>query len=148
MTATIANITFKDSEGSEGGTHYGQLIGLGGGGAQGSSSSSASSSIVTLSFPRDAQTSSISAEDQIMDPGIIDTAIEMKFFEMRFLYMHQYWLEIFDYIFEGFLGTLFGGAAAPAAPVPPKNAQAHQVFHEDGSAGHSFARILSVAAAH
>jgi len=93
-TATVANARLIDPDGMSGGSLYGQMIGL-----QSSLSSSHQSSLVHMSFetfPNDS-----TAE--------FHNVMKLEFSKMRFVYLHQWWLEIFDYFFEGILGHAVWG---------------------------------------
>ena len=88
--ATIAALRLKDPDGMTGGTLYGELIGLQSGGF--GSPAAQKSSIVKMSFE------TCMTEDD--DPEF-HNLMQVDFSEMKFVYMHQLWLEIFDYFFEG-----------------------------------------------
>lgn len=98
-TATIADARLKDP----GKTLYGQIIGL---------QSSSSKSIMQLSFesfPRD-------AVDSFDGERNYDNFMKIDFSEMKFVYIQQLWLEIFDYFFEGILGDAVWGTKTKTSP--------------------------------
>jgi hypothetical protein len=98
-TATIADARMKDP----GKTLYHQIIGL---------HSSSSKSIMQMSFesfPRD-------AIDNFDGDRNYDNMMKLDFSEMKFVYLHQLWLEIFDYFFEGMLGSAVWGSKPKASP--------------------------------
>ena len=93
-TATVANARLVDPDGMSGGSLYGQMIGL-----QSSLSSSHQSSLVHMSFetfPNDCTSE-------------FHNVMNLQFSKMRFVYLHQWWLEVFDYFFEGILGHAVWG---------------------------------------
>jgi len=93
-TATVANARLIDPDGLSGGSLYGQMIGL-----QSSLSSSHQSSLVHMSFetfPNDSTSE-------------FHNVMKLDFTKMRFVYLHQWWLEVFDYFFEGILGHAVWG---------------------------------------
>eukprot|EP00978_Attheya_sp_CCMP212_P014019 scaffold35454_cov51-Attheya_sp.AAC.9 len=127
MTADIGNLTFTDpgSLGS-GKTLYGQIIGL--------KSDVVGASLVNFvfeTFPRDSiainetgNSSSQSIDDATDARKVsIDAAggnivgcdyfLQLRFSPMRFVYLQQYWMEVFDYIFEGILGNEVWGRPRP-----------------------------------
>lgn len=98
ISATVADAKFLDPDNATGGTLYDQIIGLTSTGA-----STDTSSIVQLafeSFPIDSK--SIERD--------YDNLMKMEFSEMKFVYINQLWLEIFDYYFEGMLGSALWGS--------------------------------------
>ena len=98
-TATIADARMKDP----GKTLYGQIIGL---------QSSSSKSIMQMSyesFPRD-------ADDNFDGERNYDNMMKLDFSEMKFVYLHQLLLEIFDYFFEGMLGSAVWGSNPKPSP--------------------------------
>jgi len=98
-TATMADARMKDP----GKTLYDQIIGL---------QSSSSKSIMQMSFesfPRD-------AIDNFDGERNYDNMMKLDFSEMKFVYLHQLWLEIFDYFFEGMLGAAVWGSKPKPSP--------------------------------
>jgi len=105
-TATVANARLRDSGEVSGGTLYGQMIGLQSGNF--TSSSAPTSSIVHMSFESFTRQNDQDSEFHNM--------MKLNFSEMKFVYIHQLWLEIFDYVFEGVLGHAVWGSKPK--PVP------------------------------
>ena len=98
-TATIADARMKDP----GKTLYGQMIGL---------QSSSSKSIMQMSFesfPRN-------VIDDFDGERNFDNMMKVDFSEMKFVYVHQFWLEVFDYFFEGMMGSAVWGSAPKPTP--------------------------------
>ena len=99
ITATMADAQVKDP----GKTLYGQIIGL---------QSSSSKSIMQLSFesfPRNVM-------DNLDSERNYDNMMKVDFSEMKFVYLHQLWMEIFDYFFEGIMGYAVWGSKPKPKP--------------------------------
>lgn len=98
-TATIADARIKDP----GKTLYSQMLGL---------QSSSSKSIMEMSFesfPRD-------VIDDFDGKRNFDNMMKVNFSEMKFVYVQQFWLEVFDYFFEGMMGSAVWGSKPKPAP--------------------------------
>ncbi|KAL7555190.1 hypothetical protein ACHAWF_018839 [Thalassiosira exigua] len=104
-TATVANARLKDPGGETGGTLYTQMIGLQSGGF----CTAKTSSIVNMSFE------SFTNHNE-EDPPEFHNVMKLEFSEMRFVYIHQFWMEVFDFFFEGILGhAVWGTKPKPSA---------------------------------
>ena len=96
-STTVQNARLRDPDGETGGTLYGQLIGLQSGGF---STSPQTSSLVRMSFETSCNNGT--------DPEF-HNLMKLDFSKMKFVYIHQLWMEIFDYLFEGILGNAVWG---------------------------------------
>ena len=112
-SATVADARLMDPDALTGKTLYGQMIGL--------QSSSQPSSIVQMSF--ETFTSASTTEPEFHNSMKID------FSAMKFIYIHQFWMELVDYFYEGILGSaVWGSAPKPVilhAKQPFKRTQMH-----------------------
>ena len=121
IKASIGNLTFKDN-GTAGGTLYTQFVGL--------KLMKKQRSLVYLeyeSFPRATSSNnehcaSLLSNVKINEnDGIIsgyDSSLSLKFSPMRFVFLKELWMEIFDYLFEGILGYEVWGLDRPPADPP------------------------------
>ena len=109
-TATIANARLRDPDGMTGGSLYGQMIGLQQSSGFNNAPSTQPSSIVQMSF----ETFTNSSND---DEPEFHNEMKIEFSPMKFVYMYQFWLEIFDYFFEGILGHAVWGTKPKPSTV-------------------------------
>ena len=91
IEASIADANFTDGEASDSGkTLYRKLIGL--------HSTSKSSIVMSL------EKSPPHAHERDARDAEFHNVMKVSFSEMKFVYIHQLWMEIFDYFFEGVIG--------------------------------------------
>lgn len=102
IEATIADANFTDGEASDSGkTLYRNLIGL--------HSTSKSSIVMSL------EKSPPHAHERDASDAEFHNVMKVSFSEMKFVYIHQLWMEIFDYFFEGVIGHAVMGTKPKAA---------------------------------
>ena len=90
IEASIADANFTDGEASAGKTLYRKLIGL----------HSTSKSSIVISLER----APPHAHERDAREAEFHNVMKVSFSEMKFVYIHQLWMEIFDYFFEGVIG--------------------------------------------
>ena len=121
IKASIGNLMIQDN-GTYGGTLYSQMIGL--------KMIQEQKSLVYLEYESYPLRHQSDQSDKLSDclgakidhdSGQIsgsDASLSLHFSSMRFVFIQQFWLEIFDYFFEGILGYEVWGLDRPPADPP------------------------------